>query len=272
MRSEASRALQACVGVSLPAWSDVPAKAARTCLQSTWQVPVPEGSLFYPCCGRDTEHALAMFGDCVTRLHFADPIAPPWSPRVREPRPVITMLPHVGNVAVVAGSPRRPSRIARGKAVSHRQDGLLALIGLPDPLAVFYYRGDSGGEGGSDQRWLAPVLLDVVLGSLLDGGLIYTDGSNGGVPRSSDWPSGDSDFAPALPAEGQVGEAFVYRNRLVACVGHVEKGRVKTETLWRVTRLNGESERGQGPARAEESGVTTPARRATRRSCGGGWP
>ena len=50
-------------------------------------------------------------------------------------------------------------------------------------MGVFFYRGDSGGEGGSGTLWLtvrrkATNLMAEVLQRMLDGGLIVTDGSN----------------------------------------------------------------------------------------------
>jgi hypothetical protein len=50
-------------------------------------------------------------------------------------------------------------------------------------LGVFFYRGDSLGEGGSGTLWLSVHhsnvhLIEEVLAKLVDGGLIVTDGSN----------------------------------------------------------------------------------------------
>mgnify|MGYP001164048401 CR=1 FL=1 len=51
-----------------------------------------------------------------------------------------------------------------------------------DKLGVFFYRGDSFGEGGSGNLWLKPDRLDKVCNKLIDGGLIVSDGSDG-CPR-----------------------------------------------------------------------------------------
>jgi hypothetical protein len=48
-----------------------------------------------------------------------------------------------------------------------------------DKLGVFFYRGDSAGEGGSGNLWLKPDHLDEVCNKLFDGGLIVSDGSDG---------------------------------------------------------------------------------------------
>jgi hypothetical protein len=63
----------------------------------------------------------------------------------------------------------------------HREYGLLAFQNEKeiDKLGVFFYRGDSAGEGGSGDLWLKPKRLDEVCNKLIDGGLIVLDGSDG---------------------------------------------------------------------------------------------
>ncbi len=57
-------------------------------------------------------------------------------------------------------------------------------------FAVFFYRGDSQGEGGSGFYWLSNRYLSEVLQSIEDGGFLVTDGSN-----SSDiWDRGSKDI------------------------------------------------------------------------------
>jgi hypothetical protein len=48
-------------------------------------------------------------------------------------------------------------------------------------LSVFFYRGDSAGEGGSGIRWLSPKLEAAVLQRLTPGGLFVSDGSDGAM-------------------------------------------------------------------------------------------
>lgn len=45
-------------------------------------------------------------------------------------------------------------------------------------LGVFFYRGDSQGEGGSGNNWLCIERLSIICEQIIDGGLIVTDGSN----------------------------------------------------------------------------------------------
>ena len=75
---------------------------------------------------------------------------------------------------------------ASGQLVSvHRRRGFgpSALRKEIGNLGVFFYRGDSLGEGGSGTLWLSVHhsnvrLIEEVLAKLVDGGLIVTDGSN----------------------------------------------------------------------------------------------
>ena len=70
---------------------------------------------------------------------------------------------------------RRHIRIVR-----RRGFGFTTLRRYIDSIGVFFYRGDSLGDGGSGDLWLARVHLLEVLGKLQDGGLIVTDGANHG--------------------------------------------------------------------------------------------
>ncbi len=64
-----------------------------------------------------------------------------------------------------------------------RGDALAYFEGQPrlTHLSVFFYRGDSAGEGGSGIRWLSPKLEAAVLQRLKPGGLFVSDGSDGAM-------------------------------------------------------------------------------------------
>jgi hypothetical protein len=67
-----------------------------------------------------------------------------------------------------------------GKTVKvHRRRGYgkIAFDKVISSLGVFFYRGDSEGDGGSGYHWLWPQALRPVLAKLISGGLIVTDGS-----------------------------------------------------------------------------------------------
>jgi hypothetical protein len=70
--------------------------------------------------------------------------------------------------------------VATGRKFNvHRRRGygFSALRNEISSLDIFYYRGDSMGEGGSGNLWLADDHIEEVCAKLCDGGLIITDGS-----------------------------------------------------------------------------------------------
>jgi hypothetical protein len=105
----------------------------------------------------------------------------------------------------------------------HCNDGIITLFSL-DKLSVFFYRGDSIGEGGSGQWWLGPNLFNFVLDKLLDDGLIITDGSNPDpMFRMAEW-------SPFWNEK----KDFVYRGRNFKCLGQIAPG---ATYVWQVKRL-----------------------------------
>jgi len=52
-------------------------------------------------------------------------------------------------------------------------------------IGIFFYRGDSLGEGGSGNLWMSRNHLSEICYKLIDGGLIITDGSNHGWKKFS---------------------------------------------------------------------------------------
>lgn len=88
-------------------------------------------------------------------------------------------------------------------------------------LGVFFYRGDSGGEGGSGNLWLAPAKIDLICSRLSDGGLMVTDGSNNGHNRHHAfmWNHGEHPGGQGVP---NTGDQFVdHVGRTFTCVGNL---------------------------------------------------
>ncbi len=168
---------------------------------SCFGIIAPKGVLFYPCCGDDTREPIQLFIDRITEFHFADsrrfPTLPtayvcPGIPAARPHRTNGVRFPHRGyifdptpvfqwaerdepthkEVWTVRGRPGETITL-----YGHKADGEETFNKLP-ALSVFYYRGDSPGEGGSGVWWLGPRLFHRILDKLVDGGLIVTDGSN----------------------------------------------------------------------------------------------
>ncbi|MCX7393869.1 MAG: hypothetical protein NTW75_07045 [Planctomycetales bacterium] len=125
-----------------------------------------------------------------------------------------------------------------GKTVKvHRRRGFgtSALDQEIASIGVFYYRGDSMGEGGSGDCWLCRPLLQLVLSKLVSGGLLVTDGSQG--ERSSEyqelWKFHDSDVGKeavdlVMPFTDKDGVAF-------SCVGYAGQ-RYGPTLIWRVVK------------------------------------
>jgi hypothetical protein len=166
---------------------------------------IPKGSLFYPCSGRDVFDAIEFFGDRVNECHFSDPFNPFVKTLNRDVAPKISdviKLQNIGNVVRHEGGATKKS-VHGQLSVFHQKDGIFTLIDDITNMSVFYYRGDSQGEGGSGQNWLGPVLFDLVLSRIMNGGLICTDGANG---------SGEI-YHRLMKLE--VNEAYNYRNLVI---------------------------------------------------------
>lgn len=245
---ESSQSLQEQTGFNLPRLAMATLRSERRVRCVPLEIELPLGSLFYPCCGSDIEDAVTSFGSCVTDCRFADPYNPPHGRPLRradvrrralhraDVKPVFVR--HIETVVVGRHEHWRIDN-ASCPVYSYRKDGLLTLIDDVPALSVFYYRGDSYGEGGSNQRWLEPVLFHTVLARLLDGGIIVTDGSNCGSGGGSGYWH-DNKYAPwnflcgFEPYEPQVkGAKFHYASREFLCVNDLKSSR--RGYVWQVT-------------------------------------
>ena len=182
LAAESRQSLYDQTGANLPRLALTPLGSERRVVCVPLEIELPLGSLFYPCCGSDIEHAVTSFGSCVTDCHFADPYNPAHGRSRPRPQLKPLFIPHIETVVVGGHKQKRIDKRAC-PVYSHEKDGLLTLIDDVPHLSIFYYRGDSYGEGGSNQRWLEPVLFHTVLARLLDGGLIAASGSNCGSGR-----------------------------------------------------------------------------------------
>lgn len=125
---------------------------------------------FYPCCGKDFEYPSRLLSGLVDRIVFCD-IRPQCAEYLTHYKG------HIGSVAVefVVGDVRE-------------------VIERMNNIAVFFYRGDSRGEGGSGVYILGKKFFDILAKHLIDSSLIITDGSN----------SGDKLFQRMIRPEGYV--------------------------------------------------------------------
>ncbi|MGI6666579.1 MAG: hypothetical protein ACOX5Q_03850 [Bacillota bacterium] len=161
-------------------------------LKQLFGIQVPNGPLFYPCCGNDTFEPIQLFIDTVSDFYFIDSNLIPSLPRADRAMTSTDVRRHGGRVAhpfvrqvhieqkpgynrytwMVGPEPASTVQIH-----CKMEDGEAAFSQIPR-LSVFYYRGDSPGEGGSGVWWLGEELFNMILDKLVDGGLVVTDGSN----------------------------------------------------------------------------------------------
>lgn len=174
--------------------------------------PLTGTSLFYPCSGNDMLVPVQVFSPFVTDFWFVDKGY--FSPGNQDTQPYGLDIPADSQSPLLAedekyefverriiGPPQWDSNIRNIKPCIlserylhrpsntdidiHRRRGygFSAFRKEIKSPGVFFYRGDSQGEGGSGNLWLIPEHLDEVCSKLVDGGLIVTDGSNYGHPK-----------------------------------------------------------------------------------------
>ena len=231
---EANYDLNKYVGFTLPVIVGKPKENFKTTIWETHGIEMPIGALFYPCCGRDLSHPIANFSKVANSLHFADTNIS--QKACMGQRPKLETVKHIGSIMIMA--PTVSEEKKDGCTVNmHQADGLVALAKQVPDLSVFYYRNDSRGEGGSNQMWLEPVLFHYILERLMNGGLIVTDGSNGGY-----WDAGPifdieapwNVMCPQLPCFDSKVTYFEYAQRKFQFICELEdaSGPVK---VWQVS-------------------------------------
>jgi hypothetical protein len=216
---DAASQVKRATGVELAQVPSYPASGVTRSFVDWLGAFIPVGSAYYPCCGSDREQLPRLFGSHVSVYHFADVYRGISGVGRRRTRPQQISVEHVGNV-VVGPSRTETTIVETQEAVFHERDGLLTLVDDIRNLSIFYYRGDSGGEGGSGQWVLGPVGFHMVLARLLDGGLICTDGSNLGyyddlTDRYAPWNALAGMRPFAVPVKGA---QFDYFNRRFTCL------------------------------------------------------
>ncbi len=105
-------------------------------------------------------------------------------------------------------------------------------------LGIFFYRGDSLGEGGSGNLWLIPDHLDEVCDKLINGGLIVTDGSNHGSYGHTEYEElwNQSNASGSMEEIIKSAKRFMdKRGRSFTCVGYAGK-RYGHTLIWQVKK------------------------------------
>ena len=174
---------------------------------------VNNSTLFYPCSGNDLSVPIELFAPFITDFWFVDRgyFTPGHQDTKRYqldlPADVIKPTIKDSNLykfidKTIVGRPSGTSTVRTIKPCVLTEQYLHLPTGLEfrihrrrgygfcgfrkeiRSLGVFFYRGDSMGEGGSGNLWLNPKHLNNICDKLIDGGLIVTDGSNHGKDRN----------------------------------------------------------------------------------------
>lgn len=252
-----------------------------------FNVSIPEGVLFYPCCGDDTDEPISLFLNSISEFHFVDsriiPTLPyldcqmnnnlqPFSEEhvtIRRKHKNISeniinevieheavqnkvdenILETLFRLNIKPTDHRNETKIYKQTWVRSEnsqdnidiircvQDGLVAFMSIPK-ISVFFYRGDSHGEGGSGQWWLGPKIFNLVLDKLVDGGIIITDGSN---PDPNfldvDWKVLWQNLHKSSKADSIIKpEDFSYYDRNFICLGQCGK-KYGPVYAWKVNKM-----------------------------------
>lgn len=173
-------------------------------------------ALFYPCCGDDLGVPVRLFSPVVAAFYFVD---------VRRPRrssvPETDLIPISRTHSPGCG--RFQDRVTgnqfdlcRWKA---RGEDAFADV---ERLGVFFHRGDTlaNGEGSSGVPWLGREWLTKILGKLVPGGLLVTDGSNCPTDGPQELSQFQLDRTVGSKAATRT-KSFEFSGRLLSCIGYV---------------------------------------------------
>ena len=224
--TSASAQLEGLTGRVIPRWrSTLPRIDSRQIECDSLGIQLPIGPFFYPCSGDDDRDAVNFFHSKVSEFHFSDPFRPLRRSLEHDTLPTkrdTVIVEGIGNVVNHAGASRSFNRNSQ-PFVSYQKDGVLTLLDHLPFISIFYYRGDSSGEGGSDQHWGGPVLLDLVLSRLLNGGIVCCDESNAYGPLFQRLKS------------LRINETLNYRDLTMRCVSDDIGGKNGPMMVWHVT-------------------------------------
>lgn len=163
------------------------------------------GVLFYPCAESDTNLVIDVFANLVASIYFCDVRHP--VKKVRGNFVDSKSVPFIGRVFTETGSEifrlRQSSTSSQGEINYCVGDSVHFFLQSMKRISVFFYRRDSpnpDGEGGSGVLWFGPVLLDLLLQRIVNGGILCTDFSN------------SSGFLAERLQKLVVGEKLQYRN------------------------------------------------------------
>lgn len=111
------------------------------------------------------------------------------------------------------------------------QELIQTLAARNEQFGVFFYRGDSPGEGGSDVYLLQPPILETTLQIIEDNGVLVSDGSNA-IPEFSEF---HHQRAPVKKIRAS--KSFEIQSRRFHCIGTCGH-KYGPAIAWRVSRMS----------------------------------
>jgi hypothetical protein len=238
---------------------------------------VNNSTLFYPCSGNDLLLPIELFSPYVTDFWFVD--RGYFSPghqdtkdfgldvsADKQPLALVlgkdTRYEYVENSRKIDGPPswrfenRDISPCILSETYRHKEThreirihlrrgyGFSAFRSEIKELGVFFYRGDSWGEGGSGNLWLEEGHMDEVCNKLIDCGLIVSDGSDGsprcgyregGVYKEM-WKYSWKEVSMEIDALVASFKSFTdSKGRILKCVGYAGR-RYGPTMIWQVMK------------------------------------
>ena len=204
------------------------------------------GSLFYPSAGSDTATPIEVFSPWLSDFWFVDN-AYDGTPLLRNNSNYQLLRHQEKSVNGKTLKKQEPFEIKVYQEIYERTQNQrhitvhqcqgrgydvfrILLRGKCAPLSVFFYRGDSPGDGGSGFYWLKKPRLKNILEVLEDYGLIISDGSNATRELRT--------FHNCSGVEGTAQERvkpFTFAKRCFQCVGYLGE-RYGPTLAWQVKR------------------------------------
>ncbi len=233
-------------------------------------------SLFYPCSGNDLLVPIRLFAPHVRSFWFVDKgyfaQGDGNTHRYGLDRPADEIAPILSGRAefeflgaTVSGPPRWPGKrsrhdheitpCVRREIYRHVPSGRQIAVHLRrgygysgflkedlGELGVFFYRGDSWGEGGSGAHWLHSH-MDVICSRLVENGLLVTDGP-------SKWRRGEGRYAFLCDTRYRSPQELAQnppcrrdrRGRVFRCIGYAGH-RYGATLIWQLSGLGGSGRR-----------------------------
>lgn len=232
-----------------------------------------DARLLYPCSGNDYRVPIRLLAPYVTKFWFVDRdyftsetpgfVLGDLQCRAGTQRPALDNEDDYEFIErTISGptmSPRRDGEIVpcrmretylhrpSGKTIKlifRRGYGYTTLRKKIRSLGVFFYRGDSGGEGGSGNMWLKdPRHVKEVLAKMVDNGLLILDGSDGTKYRkhlsleySSFWKYQKHTFQSSSDVLSTCKPFVDNDGNHFTCVGHAGQ-RYGNTLIWQVKKL-----------------------------------